>query len=83
MIYTSGCAQRECCSNLNIMTNMKLAHTIISVAEFIMAALVIAVIFMISCSWKCLFLGIILYCIPKMVSVFHIMWDEALNEENY
>lgn len=62
---------------------MKLAHTIISAAEFIMAALVIAVIFMISCSWKCLFLGIILYCIPKMVSVFHIMWDEALNEEDY
>lgn len=62
---------------------MKLAHTIISAAEFIMAALVIAVIFMISCSWKCLFLGIILYCIPKMVSVFHIMWDEALKDEDY
>ena len=62
---------------------MKLAHMIISAAEFIMAALVIAVIFMISCSWKCLFLGSILYCIPKMVSVFHIMWDEALKEEDY
>lgn len=62
---------------------MKLAHTIISAAEFIMAAWIIALIFMISCDWKCLFLGIILYCIPKMVSVFHIMWDEALKEEDY
>lgn len=62
---------------------MKLAHTIISAAEFIMAALVIAVIFMISCSWKCLALGIILYFIPKATHVFHIMWDEALKEEEY
>lgn len=60
---------------------MKLAHTIISAVEFIMAALVIAVIFMISCDWKCLALGIILYFIPKATHVFHIMWEEALKEE--